>query len=205
MGKNKIVVFGGSFNPPLNSHFSLAESVLNEYDDVQKVIFVPVNSNYEKKGLIDNEHRYNMLKLVCDKNEFFDVSRIEIDNERQLYTIETMNLLQEEYKDKELLFIIGTDNLKQLHTWNRVNELLNKFKILILERDDDNIQEIINSSEFLKQYKTSLVELKNHLKSNLSSTYVRRMLNDNKSIRYLVPDEVYYYIKNNNLFKNRGE
>ena len=38
-----IVVFGGSFNPPLNSHFSLAEQIISEYENVEKVIFVPVN------------------------------------------------------------------------------------------------------------------------------------------------------------------
>ena len=44
--KKKIVIFGGSFNPPLNSHFSLAEQIINEYKDIEKVVFVPVNSKY---------------------------------------------------------------------------------------------------------------------------------------------------------------
>ena len=45
-----IVVFGGSFNPPLNSHFSLAEQIVSEYENVEKIIFVPVNQKYQKKG-----------------------------------------------------------------------------------------------------------------------------------------------------------
>ena len=84
MAENQIVIFGGSFNPPLNSHFSIAQDLLNEYKEINKVIFVPVNSKYEKPGLINNEDRYNMLKLVCDKNKKFDVSRVEIDSERQI-------------------------------------------------------------------------------------------------------------------------
>lgn len=71
--------------------------MLNEYKEINKVIFVPVNSKYEKPGLINNEDRYNMLKLVCDKNKKFDVSRVEIDSERPLYTIETLN-----YFDKNI-------------------------------------------------------------------------------------------------------
>ena len=35
--KNKLVVYGGSFNPPLNSHFSMAQQVLNQYEDVEKI------------------------------------------------------------------------------------------------------------------------------------------------------------------------
>ena len=200
--KNKIVVFGGSFNPPLNSHFSLAESIVNEYESVKKVVFVPVSSKYEKQGLLNDEHRYNMLKIVCDKNEDFEVSRIEIENERQLYTIETMELLKEEYSDYELLFTIGTDNLKSLHTWTRVDELLTKFKILVLERDEDRIDEIILKSDFLTKYKDSLIKVKDSIRSNLSSTFVRNKLKEGKSIRYLAPDEVYFYIEENKLFKN---
>ena len=41
--KKILAVFGGSFNPPLNSHFSLAQQIVNEYDNIEKVIFVPVN------------------------------------------------------------------------------------------------------------------------------------------------------------------
>ena len=44
---SKIVVFGGAFNPPHNMHFSLAEQIINEYEDIEKVIFMPVNSKYQ--------------------------------------------------------------------------------------------------------------------------------------------------------------
>ena len=71
MEKKSIVIYGGSFNPPLNSHFSIAQQVLNEYEEVDKIVFIPVNKKYSKKGLIDNEHRFNMLKLVADKNDYF--------------------------------------------------------------------------------------------------------------------------------------
>lgn len=49
--KNCIVVFGGSFNPPLNSHFLIAQEVLNQYEEVEKIIFVPVNQKYSKKRI----------------------------------------------------------------------------------------------------------------------------------------------------------
>lgn len=199
--KNKIVIFGGSFNPPLNSHFSLAEQIVNEYENIKKIIFVPVNSKYQKQGLLSNEHRYNMLKLVCDKNVDFEVSKIEIDSDRALYTIETLTKLQEEYKKYELLFTIGTDNLKEIHTWNRADELVEKFRILVLERDEDNMHDIINSNEFLAKNKNAFIRVKNNIRSNLSSTFVRNKIKDGKSIRYLTPDEVYEYIEKHELFK----
>lgn len=201
MEKKQIVIFGGSFNPPLNSHFSLAEQIVNEYENVEKVIFVPVNNLYEKADLLTNEHRYNMLNLICSKNPSFEVSRVELDSSRPLYTIETLTLLQDKYPDKSIVFTMGSDNLKQLSTWEKADELVNKFKILVLERDEDNMDEIIDSDEFLKANANSFIKVKNNVRSNLSSTFVRRKIREGKSIRYLTPDEVIFYMEENKLFK----
>lgn len=198
--KKILAVFGGSFNPPLNSHFSLAQQMVNEYENIEKVIFVPVNSKYEKKGLIENEHRYNMLKLVCDKNENFIVSDIELVQNRQLYTLETLELLQNKYSEYEICFTLGTDNLKEFSTWNEHEKFVSKFKILVLERDEDDMDKIIEKDEFLKNNKYAFIKLKENIRSNISSTFVREKIKRKKSIRYLTPDEVYYYIKENNLY-----
>lgn len=196
-----IVVFGGSFNPPLNSHFSLAEQIISEYKNVEKVLFVPVNQKYQKQGLLKNKYRYEMLKSVCDKNEKFEVSDIELKNDRQLHTIETLEKIQEKYINKTVWFTTGSDNLKELNTWEKSDELVKKFKILVLERDNDCLEEIIENDNFLKENKTSFIKVKNNIRSSLSSSFVREKIKEGKSIRYFTPDEVCSYIKANNLFK----
>lgn len=203
MEKKILAIFGGSFNPPLNSHFSLAEQILNEYEHIEKVIFVPVSSKYNKNGLLENQHRYNMLKVVCDKNEKFEVSDIELKQKSQLHTLETLELLQKEYPDYELFFTLGTDNLKDIPNWGTPEILLSKFKILVIERDEDNMDEIIESDNFLKTYKDSFIKVKENIRSNISSTFVREKLKRGKSIRYLTPDEVFLYIKENNLYNSK--
>lgn len=201
MEKKQIVVFGGCFNPPLNSHFSLAEQLVNEYDIIEKLIFVPVSSKYQKTGLLNNEHRYNMLKLVCDKNEKFDVSRIEIDSIIQPNTVETLIEIQKQYPNNEIAFIIGSDNLKEIETWKKADELVKNFKIYVFERARDIVEEIINSSKFLKENEHTFIKAKNNITSNLSSTFVRGKIKEGKSTRYLLPDEVIKYINKNELYK----
>lgn len=198
--KKAVAIFGGSFNPPLCSHFSLAQQVINEFNNINKIIFVPVNSKYQKAGLIENEHRYNMLKLVCDKNEQFEVSDIELKQDRQLYTIETLELLQKQYPNEKIYFIIGTDNLKELITWNSPEKLINQFNPIVLERGNDKMEEIINQDLFLLQNKESFMKLKQSIRTNCSSTFARESIKNGKSIRYLTPDEIYYYIKQNQLY-----
>lgn len=199
---NKIIVFGGAFNPPLNSHFSLSEQLVNEFDDIEKIIFVPVNAKYQKsETVIENEHRFNMLKLICDKNEHFEVSDIELKSDRPLYTIETLNFMQEKYPNSEILFLTGTDNLREFHTWHNPEEIMAKFKVLILERDNDCMDNIIASNAFLSENKERFIKVNESIRTNLSSSFVREKIRTGKSIRYLTPDEVYKYIKENKLYE----
>lgn len=199
--KKQIVVFGGCFNPPLNSHFSLAEQMVNEYEQIEKIVFVPVNSKYQKQDLIENEHRFQMLKKVCDKNEKFEVSTIELDSNRPLYTIETLEKMQQIYANDEIGFVIGSDNLKELSTWKNAEKLVKNFKVYVLERDKDSMEQIIQQNEFLKQNSQNLMKAKNNITSNLSSTYVRNKIRQGKSVKYLTPDEVIQYIKQNHLYE----
>lgn len=198
----KIIIFGGAFNPPLNSHFSLAEQIANEYEDIEKIVFMPVSSNYSKKEpLLSNEHRYNMLKMICDDNDNFEISRLELDNEKVLTTIETLTLLKKEYPTKEIVFTTGTDNLKELETWDEAQKIVDNFKILVLERDEDDMETIINSNDFLSKNRDAFIKVKQNIRSNLSSTFVRDKIRRGKSIRYLTPDKVYKYIKENKLYE----
>ena len=199
--KNIIVLFGGSFNPPLNSHFSIAQNVLNQFKKVSKIVFVPVNQKYSKNGLLENEHRYNMLKLVSDKNESFEVSSIDFESDRSLYLFEQLEKIQETFPDNELWFLIGSDNLKEIYTWKKPEILLSKYKCIVMERGTDNIETIIENDDFLREHKDNIIKLNQEIRSNYSSTYVRNLLKNNKSIRYLVPDEISEYIEKNNLYR----
>lgn len=195
-----IAIYGGSFNPPLNSHFLLAEQVLNEMNFIKKVIFVPVSTKYNKKGLASNEDRFNMVKSICEQNENFEVSDVELKGAVQPFTVETLNYLSEKYH-QTLYFVIGTDNLKNLKTWNKADELVTKYKFIILERDADKMDEIIEADEFLKKYRQAFIKFNNPIRTNLSSNYVRKRIKEGKSIKFLTPDSVIKYIEERGLYK----
>ena len=199
--KKKIVVYGGSFNPPHDSHFFIAQQLLNQFDEVDKIIFVPVNKKYAKDGLAENKHRYQMLKSVIDKNDKFLLSDIDMKESRSLSTIETLELIQEQYPNQEICFLMGSDNLKEFHSWIRAEELIASFRLFVMERDEDNLKEIINEDKLLRSYQENIIKLDIRIKTNFSATYLRSQLKKGKSIRYLVPEEVYDYIEKNNLYK----
>lgn len=197
----KIVVLGGAFNPPTIAHFSLAQQIVNEIEDLDEVLFMPVNSNYKKAEMpTSNEHRFNMLEMICKDMNKVKVSRLELDYDRVLTTIETLRILREQNPDREIIFATGTDNLREFNTWNNYLDILKEFKLLVFERGADSLEQVLEEFDYLKEYRNSLIKL-NNVKTNLSSTFVRNQIRNGKNIRFLVPDEILDYIEKNNLYK----
>lgn len=190
MGNEAIAIFGGAFNPPTLAHINLAKQILDNLSNIKKIIFVPVSTKYNKSGLAEDKDRFNMLKTICKEFNNIEVSDIELKSSRQLFTIETLDKIQEQNKNKKIFFIIGTDNLKQLDTWHNVDKLLEKYKVIVLKRNDDNISEIINNSNVLSNHRESIIELKNIKPINLSSTHIREKLKKGEDISKLVPPEI---------------
>lgn len=201
MNKKIIALFCGSFNPPLFSHFSLAEQLLNSDKNIEKIIFIPVSSKYNKKGLIEDKHRFNMLNLVCKTHPKFEVSDIEFNLPKQPYTFETLQAIQKLYPNYEIRLIIGTDNLKEFNTWYEYQKLLAQFKVYVLARAEDNICEIIAQDDSISEYSSSFIKSNISVKTNLNSTFVRNEIENGNSVKFLLPDEIIDYIKNNNLYK----
>lgn len=199
--KRSIVIYGGSFNPPHNVHFLIAEQVLKEYQEVEKVVFIPVNNKYPKSGIIENEHRYNMLKRIIEKKEKLELSDLDMHGEKSVLTINVLEQMEKQYKDREMWVLVGSDNLKKIHKWYRAEDLLANYKILVMERDGDSVEAIIEENELLKRNKSNIKKLNQDIKSNLSATYIRSRIKEGKSIKDLVPEEVAEYIEQNKLFR----
>ena len=188
----KIGIFGGSFNPPHKIHQKIANYLVkNNYLD--KVIFVPTGSNYEKPYLASEQDRYNMLKLMIGNVSHLDISTYEFG--KLTHTYQTLDHFKEHYKDDEIYFICGSDNLKEIKTWKRYQYILSNYKLLVIRRNGESITDILSE---LKSYQNNIIVI-DDIKSSLSSTSIRKRFKDDKK---LVKDgnidsKVFEYIKNN--------
>ena len=201
MNKKIIAVFGGSFNPPINSHTMLAKQIIEKCNNVEKLIYVPVSTKYQKSKLASDEHRYNMLKLICKNEDKLEVSDIELIQDKQLYTIETLDLLKEQYGENyEIWFVMGTDNLKEIETWRESERLLKNYKIIVLEREDDKLEDIIKDNKLLAKYRNSLIKIDGIDKIFLSSTMIRNKIKNGEDVEEFIDEDVLKYIKENKLY-----
>ena len=193
----KIGIFGGSFNPPHNMHLNIVETLINE-KYLDKVIIVPTGLHYSyKSNLISNEHRYNMLKLLTKHNKKIEISNYEF-QDTEIHTYDTLEYYKDNYKKDTIYFICGLDNLSYIDKWYKGNELLKNNKFLVIGRNTNNQEEILNN---LKEYKDNIT-ITNITLNNISSSEIRKNINKkNFIIEKYISNEVYNYIRENNLYK----
>jgi len=187
----KIGIFGGSFNPPHKMHEEIVKELLKELD---KIIFVPTGMKYEyKNNLIENQYRYDMLKLITDENDKLDVSTYEF-KEEVVYTYQTMDYFKSIYPKDEVYFICGADNLSYVEKWKNAKYLLDNNKFLVIARKTDNLEPIL---EKLKEYKDHIT-ITNIPPVDISSTEIREYLKNKKYEEvssYLNPKVLDYIIE----------
>lgn len=187
----RIGIFGGCFNPPHNVHKNICLQLI-EKNYLDKVIFVPTESSYNKNDLVSFKDRYNMLKIMIDKNKNLEVSNIA--ELGYIYTYQLLRYYKEKYPKDIIYFICGSDNLGEINTWKNYEEILKDNKLIVIQRNNDIIN-LLNEYMF---YKENIV-IANIKENNLSSTFIRKNI-DNISNKY-IDDKVYDYIKENKLYK----
>lgn len=194
--KNKILIFGGTFNPIHNGHLILAEHCINE-EGFDKVVFIPTMNPYYKDTL-DFDTRLKMLKMAIKDNDKFAYSSIEnkYNLEGKLYLI-----LEKiaELSDDDITILIGSDSLMNLDWWYKIDEILKNYKILVLKRDDDDEAISIKIAEYKEKYGADIKVL-NNKRVEISSSMIREMIKNGKSIKYLVRDDVEKFIRDEKLY-----
>lgn len=194
--KNKILIFGGTFNPIHNGHLILAEHCINE-EGFDKVVFIPTMNPYYKDTL-DFDTRLKMLKMAIKDNDKFAYSSIEkkYNLEGKLYLIlEKIS----ELSDDDITILIGSDSLMNLDWWYKIDEILKNYKILVLKRDDEDEAISIKIAEYKEKYGADIKVL-NNKRVEISSSMIREMIKNGKSIKYLVRDDVEKFIRDENLY-----
>lgn len=181
----RIIVMGGSFNPPTLAHYKLMVAAV-EASGAEKGLFVPSKHEYVQKKMqhlklkrevLSEEMRCRMLLSMCESDQRFGVDDCEYTQESRAKSYETMEVIQKKYPDAELWFIIGADKLSIIPRWHKSEEFLQRFRILVVARDGILPDIVMDESPFLQKYADSLRLLQEPENiSEISSTQVRDLL-----------------------------
>ena len=198
--KDRIVIFGGTFNPPTRAHLDIATEALY-YLDAEKVLFVPVSDLYKKDDVEISYHRVNMLNLAIGNFRRLEIDFTEVDAVALTHTYETVEKIKSRYQDKELFLLIGADNLEDFKNWKNQRSIMENCSLLVVNRNNSSIDEIIESNEILTEFKDKIIEAPIE-EIEISSTEVRNRIasGELEGLENLVDKEVIDYIVENKLY-----
>ena len=188
----KIGLYFGSFNPVHNGHLIIASHVINT-TDLYQVWFIisPQNPFKNASSLLNEAHRYYLVSEAIEGENKLRASAVEFKLPKPSYTVDTLAYLKEKYPQHEFVIIMGSDSFSNLSKWKNYEVIVNNHQIFIYKRAGCEINNEINAN--IVELDAPLIEI--------SSTHIRELIKNRKSIRYLVPDVVKEEIERNNYYK----
>jgi nicotinate-nucleotide adenylyltransferase len=187
-----IGLFFGSFNPIHIGHLIIANSMV-ELTDLEQVWFVVTPQNPFKKSnsLLHEFDRLDMVELAIEDNFNLRATDVEFHMPKPSFTIDTLAYLADKYPQHQFKLIIGEDNMSNFHKWKNYERILDHFGLLVYPRPNIKPSSIKNHPN-IRMVDAPLLDI--------SATYVRQLVQENKSIKYLVPEKVANYIYDRKIF-----
>ena len=190
----KIGLYFGSFNPIHNGHLIIANHIVQNTDLSQVWFVISPQNPFKKSGTLLNEyHRLYLVQVSIEDEPSLKASDIEFRLPKPSYTIDTLTYLQEKYPSHEFSVIMGSDSYQNLPAWRNAEQLIKNYPIIVYERPGFKTE---------KNYEGSNTKILEAPLLQISSTHIRKMIREGKSIRYLVPEKVRLEIEQNGYYKN---
>ena len=191
MNKQRVAVFGGSFDPIHNGHLALAGEVISRglADEVWLMV-TPQNPHKQDKILSDERLRFQMAQLAVEGMDGVKACDFEFSLPRPSYTLTTLTALDKAFPDKEFCLLIGADNWEKFDRWYKGDEILSRYGIIVYPRGSEGEPPLPSGVRWLpaKLY-------------DISSTMVRAAVATGNDITGLVPATVVRFINDNKMYK----
>ncbi|MBW6496773.1 MAG: nicotinate-nucleotide adenylyltransferase [Bacteroidales bacterium] len=184
--KTRTGLFPGSFNPVHIGHLIIAHHLL-QYTDLEEIWFVisPHNPLKNSTELLPEKTRLELLKMAVEDQPGFSVCERERSMERPSYTYKTLDVLKNEFPERDFVLIIGSDNLEVFDQWKAYKKILAETDIYVYPRKGSP-GSIFYNEQRVKAVEAPLVEI--------SSTFIREAFRKGLDPRYLLPERVYRQI-----------
>ena len=201
----RIGVMGGTFDPIHNGHLAVAEAARRDFG-LERVVFIPTGMAPHKnnKLITSASQRFEMTVLATSGNDYFDVSKMEIERRQASYTVDTLEELQLIYgKKTKLYFIAGADSLAEILTWKSPERIFRLCSLITAPRPGIGAEIFNRHAETARKRGANICVL-SAPPLDISSTDIRRRIQIERPVRYLLPDAVEGYIKNYRLYRGDG-
>ena len=191
--RERIGLFGGSFDPIHTGHLILAESAVNMVG-LDRVIFMPTALPPHKRELPLSpfDLRKEMVEMAIEDNPRFEISLLESGG-RPIYTYESVAYYRERgYEREQIHLVIGSDSLEEISGWRYPERIFENATIVAMRRTV--------SDEIFSFPEGAAVVMIETCSNSISSSEIRARVREGKSIRYLVPGDIERFIRDKELY-----
>lgn len=203
----KVGIMGGTFDPIHYGHLILAQNALETYD-LDEIMFVPSGTPWLKDStkVLSRNKRVSMTGIAIEDNPKFALSTIEIDREGNSYSYETVEELKKEQPETDFYFILGADSLLEIEKWKHPDRLMAECTLLAAVRDNCDEDGLKKQIGYLEEKYNAVIRILPARRIDISSSDIRNLISEGKSVRYMLPNQVIKFIEKNHLYmKNEDE
>jgi nicotinate-nucleotide adenylyltransferase len=201
-----IGVLGGTFDPVHIGHLTLAEEVAARLN-LAEVLFIPAGRPWLKADVpvSATEHRVRMVRLAIAGRSRFRLRTMEIERAGPSYSVDTIRELKQQIAaGDELFFILGWDNLIDLPRWRQPSQLIKMCRLVTVPRIGYPVPDLAPLEAAIPGLSDRLTML-DKPEIDISASGIRERVRRGLSIEHLVPEVVEKYIKEQGLYKVKGE
>lgn len=202
MAKKRLGIFGGTFDPPHVGHLILAAEARDQLGlDCTIWVLTPDPPHKRGQNISPLAQRLEMVELAVGEDDGFWLSHVDIERPGPHYSVDTVRILQDQYPDRELIYLMGGDSLNDLPNWYQVHAFLEVVDgIGVMRRPGDHI----DLSELLKEL-PELSEKLNFVTAPLleiSAQQIRRRAREQRAFRYYLLPTIYNYIQREKVYQS---
>lgn len=187
----KIAIMGGTFDPIHIGHL-VAGSEVHTKLGLDAVVYMPAGDPWQKRDLKVSPaaDRLAMVAAAVKDDDRFSVSDMEIRRSGPTYAVDSVKEWQLENPNDEIYWIVGSDALAGIPTWNNWEEFVSLAKIICVNRV---------AQEYSVPFEYVTVEMP---EIQISATDLRARFASGLDAKYLVPDSVQEVIRERGLYKS---
>lgn len=186
-----IGIMGGSFNPVHTGHLMVANYLrqVAGLDDVW-LSLSPANPLKPDAHPVDDARRFEMLSMALEGSTGLRAIDTELNLPRPSYTLQLLDTLSTQYPRYKFKLIIGSDNWLIFDRWRDTGKILDNYGVIIYPRPGYDISDPADPRARLVKAPTV----------DISSTFIRDSIARGIDMNYFLPQSVYNYIKQHNLY-----
>lgn len=195
----RIAMFGGSFNPIHRGHIETALAVKERFD-LDRVLIMVANDPPHKQIAdgVSAEHRLKMTRLALMGMDGLEACDLELKRPGKSYTVDTLGELHRLYPEAELYCMVGADMVLTLDTWHNAAELFKRAKFIAVGRPDSGSMEAA-AERYRREYDAD-VSISGITGPDISSTMVRRNVENGMDVSHLIAEQVEEYIYHHGFY-----